>query len=176
MGYGGFELNKNEQPRTQFMKATKMTLIAALALGSMLTLGTALAADTNAPAATPPSGAPPGGAGGMRGGRGPNLDALADQLKLSEDQKSKVKTVLDDQRTKMGELRNEADQDARRTKMLSLREETNKKMKEILSADQYAQWEKTAVNMRGGNRGPRASGTNAPTGGGGTSGGTPPQN
>jgi Spy/CpxP family protein refolding chaperone len=79
---------------------------------------------------------------------GPNLDKMAEDLKLTDDQKAKVKTVLDDQRTKMQELRSETDQDARRTKMKSIREETNTKMKEILTADQYTQWEKMSSGMR----------------------------
>ena len=76
--------------------------------------------------------------------------------------KPKVKAVLDEQRTKMGELRNETDQEVRRTKGQALRTETTAKMKEILTAEQFTKWEKMAQGMRG-NRPPGG----APGGAGG---------
>jgi Spy/CpxP family protein refolding chaperone len=143
------------------MKITKMTLIAALAVGGLLTISSSLLAQESTN--TPPASAPPaGGPGGGMRGRGPTLEALTEQLTLTDEQKPKVKTVLDEQRTKMTDLRSETDQDARRTKMQALRDETNTKMKAILTADQYAKWEKMGVNMR--SRGQRAGGTNAPAG------------
>ena len=78
---------KNELRQT-IMKATKTMLIAALAAGSLLVWSPALrAGDTNTPPSTPPAGAPPAGQRppGMRGG--PTLDQLAEQLKLTDDQK-----------------------------------------------------------------------------------------
>lgn len=143
------ETNKPYEQRQEIMKANKMTFIAAMALGSMLALGTAFAAETNAPAASaPPAGGPPPGGQGMRG-RGPNLEQLAKDLNLTDDQKEKVKAVLDDQRQKMGELRN-VPQDERRTKMQALREEVNTKMKAILNEEQYAKWEKSRPMMGSG--------------------------
>ena len=89
------------------MKLTKMTLIAALALGGLLTLSPALRADdaTNTPPSAPPAGGPPPGdrGPGMRG-RGPNFDMIAQRLNLTDDQKPKVKAILDDQQEQMRDL------------------------------------------------------------------------
>ena len=89
------------------MKATKMTLLAALAVGSLLTLSPALRADdaTNIPPSAPPAGGPPPGdrGPGMRG-RGPNLEMIAQRLNLTDDQKPKVKAILDDRQEQMRDL------------------------------------------------------------------------
>lgn len=143
------------------MKASKMTLIAVLAVGSLLALSPALtAAETNTPPSTPPPGGP-----GMRGR--PSPDMLAQQLKLSDDQKPKFKAALDEQLQKMRDLRQDQSlsQDDRRAKMRSIREDTNKKMKTILTDEQYAKWEKMGPGGPGGPRGPRPNaggGTNKP--------------
>ncbi|HEU6447128.1 MAG TPA: hypothetical protein VFV23_01665 [Verrucomicrobiae bacterium] len=138
------------------MKASKLTLIAAMALGSMLTLGTALAADTNAPA-TPPAGERP--PGGMRRG-GPNIEQLAKDLNLNDDQKAKVKDALEAQGKKMRELRQDQNlsQEDRRAKMKEMREDLNKQMKTILTDEQYAKWEKMGPGNRGPRRGPNGAG------------------
>ena len=151
------------------MKSTKTMLIAALALGALLAGGSPLLAqDTpnNPPAGGPPAGGPPGG--GMRGRGGPSIEMLTTNLSLTAEQVPKVKAVLDDQRTKMGELRNETDQEARRTKMQELRKETTEKMKAILTPEQFAKYEKMMPGMRG-NRPPGGGG-----GGGGAGAGGPP--
>lgn len=153
------------------MKATKMTLITALAVGSLLTLSPALRADdaTNTPPSAPPTGGPPGP--GMRG-RGPNLDMIAQRLNLTDDQKPKVKEILDGQRQQMRDLFQNQDlsPEDRTAKMKTVREETDAKMKAVLTADQFAQWQKIEPRMRG----PR----NGPPGGGGANGpaAPPPQN
>lgn len=78
-------------------------------------------------------------------GRGADaqMDRLSEALTLTEDQKPKVKTILDDQMKKMRELRSDSatTQEDRRSKVQSIREETNKKMKEVLSADQFKKYE-----------------------------------
>lgn len=98
----------------------------------------------------------------MRGRGGPSIEMLTTNLSLTAEQVPKVKAVLDEQRTKMGELRNETDQEVRRTKGQALRTETTAKMKEILTAEQFTKWEKMAQGMRG-NRPPGG----APGGAGG---------
>jgi Spy/CpxP family protein refolding chaperone len=151
----------------KFMKAMKMTLMAALAVGSLLVLSPALLAQdsTNTP---PPAGGPPGG--GMRG-RGPSIEQLTTNLSLTADQIPKVKAVLDDQRKKMGELFQDQDlsQDDRRAKMKEIREDVTAKMKEILTPEQFAKWQKMAMrNRRPGGAGGPPPGGNPP--------GAPPQN
>jgi len=146
-----------------------MTLIAALAAGSLLMLTPALRADdaTNTPPATPPAGGPPG----MRG-RGPNLDRIAQQLNLTDDQKPKVKEILDGRQEQMRDLWQDQDmsRDDRMAKMKSIREDTDAKLKAVLTADQFEQWQKMESRMRGprnrppGGPPPGEGGTNAPAG------------
>jgi len=135
-----------------------MTLIAALAAGSLLTLSPALRADdTNTPPSMPPAGGPPPGdrGPGMRG-RGPNFDMIAERLKLTDEQKPKVQAILDDQREQMRGLWQDQDlsREDRMAKMKSLREGTDAKLKVVLTADQYDQWQKMETRMRERRNGP----------------------
>lgn len=138
-------------------------MIAALVAGSVFAADIAVRAQDSTN--TPPAGGPPGG--GQRGRGGPSIEMLTTNLSLTADQIPKVKAVLDEQRQKMGELRNETDQQVRRTKMQALRTDTTAKMKEILTAEQFAKYEKMGPGMRG----------NRPPGGApGGAGAPPPQN
>ncbi len=158
------------------MKATKMTLIAALAVGSLLTLSPALRADdaTNTPPSSPPAGGPHRGdrGPGMRG-RGPNIDMIAQRLNLTEDQKPKVKEILEGQRQQMRGVWQQGQnmsREDRMAKMKSIRKDTGAKLKAVLTADQFEQWQKMQSRMRGprnrppGGPPPGQGGTNAPAG------------
>jgi periplasmic protein CpxP/Spy len=159
------------------MRATKMTLIAALAVGSLLTLSPALRADdaTNTPPSAPPAGGPPPGdrGPGMRG-RGPNFDMIAQRLNLTDDQKPKVKEILDGQRQQMRDLWQQGQdmsREDRMAKMKSIRENTDAKLKAVLTSVQFEQWQKMESRMRGPrNRPPGGS----PPGEGGTKTPAPP--
>jgi Spy/CpxP family protein refolding chaperone len=136
------------------MKPTKLILITTLALGSLLTLNPAAFAQdaTNTP---PPAGGPPPGPG--MHGRGPNFDTIAQRLNLTEDQKPKVKSILEEQGQKMRDLRQQSQdmsQEDRMAKMKSIREETDTKMKAVLTADQFKQWQEMESRMRGPRNGP----------------------
>jgi Spy/CpxP family protein refolding chaperone len=147
------------------MKPSKMTLIAALALGSLLTLSPAgFTQDAN----TPPAGNPP--EHGPRG-RGPNFDTVAERLKLTDDQKPKVKAILQDMGQKMRDLRQQGQDmspEDRMAKMKSIRDETDAKMKGVLTEDQFKQWQEMESKMRGprnhppGGPPPGQGGPNAP--------------
>ena len=145
------------------MKLNKTLMIAALVAGSVFAADIAVRAQDSTN--TPPAGGPPGG--GQRGRGGPSIEMLTTNLSLTADQIPKVKAALDEQRQKMGELRNETDQQVLRTKMQALRTDTTAKMKEILTAEQFAKYEKMGPGMRG----------NRPPGGApGGAGAPPPQN
>lgn len=144
-------------------------IIVALVAGNLLAWNVALrAADTNTPPAKPAPGGPPPGqrpAGMMRGG--PNLDQLAQQLNLTDDQKAKVKSVLEARDKKVSELRGDTSlsQEDRRAKMQSIREENTAQMKAILTPEQFDKWQQMA--QRGRRPGPppggeKPAGTNAP--------------
>lgn len=149
-----------------------MIIIAALVAGNLLAWNPALrAAETNSPPASSPStGQPPPGAAT----RGPGVDRIVDQmakqLDLNDDQKAKVKPVLETQMQKMRELRTDAtvSPEERRPKMLSIREEATAQLKTILTPEQFEKWQATQRNRRPGGPGSpppggmRAGGTNAP--------------
>ncbi|HZF01617.1 MAG TPA: hypothetical protein VE344_06945 [Methylomirabilota bacterium] len=106
------------------MKSNK-TLIATLAIGGLLALSPALvAADTN----TPPAGAP-----GMKAHTGPNIDQIAKNLNLTDDQKAKVKTILDARRQKMMDLRNDTSlsREDKMAKVKTIQEDTIAQLKAI---------------------------------------------
>jgi periplasmic protein CpxP/Spy len=88
-----------------------------------------------------------------RGQRGPDaqLERLTTELKLDDKQKARVKVVLDETMKKMQELRGDSGQspEDRRAKMQSIRQESGKKMKEILTAEQFKKYEELQA-QRGG--------------------------
>jgi protein CpxP len=137
------------------MKASKISLIAAVIAGVMLAYAPALRAqDTNRDTRTRQ-----GRAGGA--GMKERVDKMAEDLKLTADQKTKVEAVMKEQGEKMRGLRDLTPEE-RREKSTALRAETTKKMKEILTAEQFTQWEKNRPQGRpGGRRGaPPAGGQN----------------
>ena len=124
------------------MKANKTMLIAALAVGSLLVWSPALRADdTNKPSSTPPAGAPPAGQPSRAG-----FERMAEQLNLTADQKPKVQSIMDTQRQKMLDLRNDTtlSQDARQAKRKVVVEETAQQMKAVLTLEQFDKWQKTS--------------------------------
>jgi len=119
-------------------------LITALALGSLLAV-TALNAQEKSGKPARPEGAPPGeGRPGPQGGgeaAKERLAKMAEELNLTDAQKTKVQAAMKEQADKRKELR-DATPEERQEKAKAMREEMNKKMKEILTAEQYTKWEK----------------------------------
>jgi Spy/CpxP family protein refolding chaperone len=145
--------------RKKLMKATKMTLITALAVGSLLTLSPALRADdaTNTPPSAPPAGGPPPGGPHGPGMRGrPDFNRIAEQLNLTDDQKPKVKAIFDDQQEQMRGLWQDQDmsREDRMAKMKSIREDTDTKLKAVLTAEQFQKLQEMRPRMGGPRNGP----------------------
>jgi protein CpxP len=133
------------------MKMNSVGLVAILAAGSLLALSPALRAqeekkDEKAAVAKAEK------RGGQRPSVQERLDRMTEQLKLTDEQKPKVKAILEEQDKKMEELRQVAPEE-RREKGRALREETAKKMKEVLTAEQFTKWEEMRAQGRPG--GPR---------------------
>lgn len=126
------------------MRTNKLRLIATMAVGALLVCGTAVMAQDNKD-----------GKGGKRGRMSAEerLQAMTDTLKLTDEQKPKVKAALEDTQTKIQEARN-APQDERQEKMQTIRTEEGKKMKEILTPEQYTKYEE----MRPGRGGKKKDG------------------
>ena len=115
----------------------KLSLIAALALGGLMacsTLATAQDATNNVPKK-----------GGKRGFPTveQQMQRLTDQLTLTDDQKPKVKAVLEETSKKMQEIRSDStlDQAQRREKGQPIMDEQNTKMKAILTEEQYKKFQ-----------------------------------
>jgi periplasmic protein CpxP/Spy len=83
------------------------------------------------------------------------LDRMSEELKLTEDQKTKVKAAFEAEAKKRQEMRGEGTQtdEQRREAAQKLREEMNKKMKEILTPEQFEKWEKMRAQQGGGKKG-----------------------
>ena len=130
------------------MKIHKLSLIAAVA-AAVLAFSPALRAQEKDTKQQRPPGAP-----GQRGDMKERFAKMADELKLTDAQKPKVEAALKDQAEKMRALRDAAPED-RREKAQALRADMDKKMKEILAADQYEKWQKMRPQGREGRGGPQ---------------------
>jgi hypothetical protein len=128
------------------MKLNKTLMIAALVAGSVFAADVAVRAqDTNTP---PPAGARPPGAPGQRGRM--NFETIATQLELTDDQKTKAKPVFAELQQKMADLRNDTslEQADRRAKMKEIRDDATAKLKDILTPEQFAKWQKMGPGNR----------------------------
>ena len=125
----------------------KVSLLAALAAGALIAFTPTLRAEDKP--ARPERPERPGGGPGGPGQRGDMLKKMAEELSLTDDQKAKLQEVFKAQREAMKDLSPEE----RREKMKESREATNAKVKEILTAEQYAKWEKIRDERRPGGPG-----------------------
>ena len=82
-------------------------------------------------------------------------DQLAKELSLTEEQKARVLEHLTQEQQAFQKLRDESqgDREAMRAAMGKRREESNKKMKAILTEEQYAKYETMRGGMPPGGRG-----------------------
>jgi Spy/CpxP family protein refolding chaperone len=137
------------------MKISKISMAIIAATAVMAVSPAVLAqADTNTPAAQPP----------RAGGRGMQMtvETIDKAVTLTDAEKPKVKLALEEYTKGIQEAR-AADQSERRAKMTSTREAFSKKMKEILTPEQYKKFEAMpAMQPRGGRGGGGAGGAGAP--------------
>ena len=145
------------------MNMHKISLLAALAAGALIAFPPTLQAQENKPD-RPASGQ----RAGQRGDVKERLAKIAEDLQLTSDQKTKVEAAMKEQAETMRGLRDAAPEE-RREKMQAARKAFDGKMKEILTADQYAKWEKARDQ-----RGPGGEGRRG--GPGGSRGERPPKN
>jgi periplasmic protein CpxP/Spy len=116
----------------------KLSLIAALALGGLLACTTlARAQDTTTP---------------KKGGKNrmsveQRMERMTTELSLTDEQKPKVKAVLEESGKQFQGLR-DLPQDERRTKMQTIREEELTKLNKIFTADQKEKYAKMMEEMK----------------------------
>ena len=127
------------------MKLNKSLWLAALVAGTLFTGASALQAQDSTNSATPPASDTPKPTRAR-----PGFDMIAKQLDLTDDQKTKVKPIIDDMMSKMREARADQSlsQDDRRAKMKDIRDAAGTQLKDILTPDQYEKW--TKMGARGG--------------------------
>jgi Spy/CpxP family protein refolding chaperone len=125
-------LPKNISTIEEQMKMTKVSLIAALALGGLLAGATVSFAQDNGTNNPPHRGRP-----GMMG-IDQRVEHMAKQLNLTDAQKPKVKAILEASEKKMQELHADTSlsQEDRRTKMRAIMEDQHKDIKAILTPEQ----------------------------------------
>lgn len=118
------------------MRIRNFGLIAALALGSLLVCTNV----SNAQDAKE----------GKKRGFSPQarVEQMDKELKLTADQKTKLTALFEDQRTKMQNV----PADERRQKMRDMREESDKKIKAILTPDQWEKYQKAREEMKKGGK------------------------
>ena len=96
-----------------------------------------------------------GWARGMGGPPRDRFEHLSQRLQLNDDQKTKMQQVFSDTREQLSALRKESE-----PKMDEIRRQADERMKQILTADQWQQFQKMREEMRHrrGRGGPRGEG------------------
>ena len=122
-----------------------------IAASGMLVLGLALCgAQANAQGGPPEGGHR--GHGQRMGGPDQQLQRMSEALKLTDDQKSQIKPILEDRHQKMQSLRSDSslsEQD-KRSKMRSIFEDSNTKIRALLNDDQKQKFDQMQQRMHGG--------------------------
>jgi len=118
-----------------------------VAVSGLLVLGVALGATAQEP------GPPPGGAMGRGHHMTPEeqLQRLDKSLKLTDDQKTSIKPILEDRQKKMESLHSDSSlsREDRMSKMRSIMEESNGKIRAVLNDDQKKQFDEMQQHMHG---------------------------
>ncbi len=131
------------------MKMTKATLLALITIGGLTACGPmARAADT---ATDKPDSKPKARQGARPAQRAQDrLKALTEELKLTEDQQTKMKAVFKEQAEKAQALRKDTalSQEDRRAKGKEIREKFNAEVKKILTDEQFQKWEKSRADRQ----------------------------
>ncbi|HWH70190.1 MAG TPA: hypothetical protein VNT26_12450 [Candidatus Sulfotelmatobacter sp.] len=120
------------------MKLHKLSLVAALALGGLL-------------ACTSVSSAQDAKKGERRGfSPQQRVERMTQDLKLTDDQKTKVTALFEADAKKRQDIMADTSlsREQRREKMQPIMEEENKKLKTILTPEQYDKWQKMREEMR----------------------------
>lgn len=138
-----------KQKESPNMKMHKVSLLITLAAGALIAFTPTLRAEDKPDRPERPE-RPAGGPGGAGGGqRGDMMKKMAEELSLSDEQKTKLQEVFKAQREAMKDLSPEE----RREKGKETREAMDAKVKAILTAEQYAKWEKIRQERRPGGPG-----------------------
>jgi periplasmic protein CpxP/Spy len=124
---------------------SKLSLIAAMALGGLVACSTLVTAQDASSA--------PEKKGGKRSPE-QMMERYTEQLSLTDEQKPKVKALLEDSNKKRREIFRDSslDQQQKRDKFREVMEAQNKKMKEILTPDQFKKYQDMQEKMKKGGK------------------------
>jgi protein CpxP len=137
------------------MKPAKTTLIAALIASVLIAYTPATRAeDTKESKPAPKGEGRPGRPGGPEGAK-ERMDKINEELKLTDEQKPKVEAAMKEMGETMRTVRSDSSlsDDQKREKMKTAREALDKKMKAVLTAEQYTKWESMPRPGRPGGQG-----------------------
>ena len=140
------------------MKLNKISWMAALALGGLIASGTVAQAQEKKEVKPEPK--PAIKEGSKPTARQDRLTVLSETLKLTDEQKEKLKPILEEETKQVKALREDQSlaRDARMAKYKEIREAIHTKVKPLLNAEQLEKWEK----MRGMGQPPRPTPPPAP--------------
>jgi Spy/CpxP family protein refolding chaperone len=138
------------------MKSMIKLTLAALTL--VVAIPFTRAQDKSTPLPPPPPGEQGEGKheGMRKGPRGDRLKMLAEKLSLTEDQKTKIKPIVEDEMQAMKTLRDDTtlDKDAKSAKMQEIRKAHRDQIVAILTPDQQKKFEEIKDDRGPGGRGP----------------------
>lgn len=119
------------------MKNNKLVILALIALGGLVAFAPITRAQDAPPANPAPGEAKPGGPGG-RPGMGDPMQMMKEQLNLTDDQTEKLKPIMQERRDKMQALRKDTalTQEDKMAKRKEIMDDSNAKIKPILTAEQ----------------------------------------
>ena len=113
------------------MKTHKLSLVAVITLGSLMAFGSMAKADDT-------DSKPAASAKAKGGARRDRANSVVDELNLTTDQKAKVKPIFQDEAQKLKALRQDTNlsKQDKMAKLKSIHEETDAKLKPILTPEQ----------------------------------------
>ncbi len=123
------------------MNRKAFSLLTGMLLGSFVMGSAVVQAQTPATPAAPTAPGVQPATPGARPVMRDRTEVLSQRLNLTDDQKTKIKPILDEQTKKLMDLRSEKDlkPEDRRAKVMAIRDESDAKIKAILTPEQ---WEK----------------------------------
>lgn len=125
------------------MKTNKSRLFTLIALGGLMAVGPIVRAD-DTPAQTPPPPAPDATAPAAGHAKGhEQMDKLFAAIKATDSEKEKLKPIFKDRNNQLKAMREDASlsQADKKAKRKEIMQGVNAKVKEVLTADQYADYE-----------------------------------
>lgn len=127
------------------MKTIGKRLLALLTLGALVALSPSTTAQD-----APKEGAKPQRPAAQPGVRRDRVDVMAEQLKLTDDQKKQLQTIFKEDAEKMRALRQNTalSREDRQAKLKEIRDASETQVKKVLTTEQWEKWQKQQAERR----------------------------